>query len=52
MVAIDLPWRRTRFAALLVVVVVGVGLVFGAIYWYLRMLVLAAWTSADQFVRL
>ena len=52
MVVIDVPWRRTCSTALLVgLVVLGVGLVFGAIFWYLRTLALAACTFADHFLR-
>ena len=52
MAAIDIPWRRTSSKALLIgLVVIGVGLVFAAVFWYLRIIVLAAWTLVDQAPR-
>ena len=52
MVAIEIPWRRTSSKALLIgLVVIGIGLVFGAAFWYLRIVVLAAWTLVDQATR-
>ena len=51
MATFDETWRRIWGPVLLVgLVVLCVAVVFGVTYWFLRLIVLAAWTVVDRYL--